>query len=258
MFEDLSVVIPFRPVSEERKRIFDWVYGRTKSILPGAEIIVSSDSRNTQDYFNKSMAINEGVLCATRPIISMLDADLIIDSFTFGMGLEALKTSPLAVLMSHVRYLSKEVSDQILELDPVQSISSLGTAEPRVVAQAASSVGGAIVFYRDKFVKMGGCDERLVGWGYEDNVFHTVYSALFGKPHRIMGHIYHIHHSHSPNPSDYSEDNYFQNEYRLILKNNPVANNKKIWEEYSSVKDSAPDLLNYIRKNCISPFPVSI
>lgn len=256
MFDDLSIVIPFRPGTEERRAIFDWVYCRTLLTLPGAEVIVASDTRNSQAYFNKSMAINEGVLRASRPVICMLDADLVIDHTTYAAGLEVLERSSLVVLMSYVRYLSKDASLRLLESNPMQTISELEASGPRVVGQYPASVGGAIMFHRDKFIKMGGCDERLVGWGYEDNIFHSVYTALFGTADRLKGHIYHIHHSHSPAPSasDYSESDYFQNEYRLIVANNPVENNKKIWKEYSENIGSPARLVEYIKNNCISPF----
>jgi hypothetical protein len=260
MFDSLSIVIPFRPINEERQVIFDWVYRRTLQTLPGAEVIVSSDARNDQTHFSRSMAINEGVLQSTRANICAMDADLVIDPDTFILGLESLKKFSMTTLMSQVRYLSKETSHKLLESPPKQSIAELEMSSPHVVGQYPASVGGAVMFHRDKFVKMGGFDERLVGWGYEDNVFHAAYSAFFGAPDRLKGYIYHIHHSHaaSPSESDYSENNYFQNEYRLIVANNPIENNKKIWEEYCKVKDSPSDLLVYIKKNCISPFHSSI
>ena len=255
MFENLSIIIPFRPKTEERRRIFEWVHKRTLDIPPGAEVIVSSDIRNDSNHFNKSMAINDGVIQAKNDIICMLDADVIIDVDIFKKAYEAMQQNSFVILFDRIRYLSKETSEMLLQTDCGLNYSELEKSMPKIVGQYPNGVGTALMFRRKKFIEMGGCDERLVGWGYEDNVFHGTYSALYGGPVVLNNYIYHIHHSHSanPQPADYDEQQYFNNEYQLILKNNPVANNKLVFEEYCKVRSNRETLLSYLKANLKSP-----
>lgn len=260
MFENLSIVIPFRPKTEERRQIFEWVYKRTLQIPPGAEVIVSSDDRNTESHFSRAMAINNGVLQATRDYICIIDGDVIIDVDVYKRALEAIQNIPFVILFDRIKYLSKETSELVLNMDPKITYADLEKIGPKIVGQYPNGVGTATMVRRKNFIEMGGFDESLVGWGYEDNVFHATYSMFFEKAIPLKSYIYHIHHSHSNNPipQDYNEKDYFSNEYKIILQNNPVMRNKLIWEEYCKVKDNKEKLLAYLKNNLKSPFKSNI
>jgi hypothetical protein len=44
--------------------------------------------------------------------------------------------------------------------------------------QYGNSVGGIFICQLDTYWRLGGCDEKFVGWGWEDNAFHMVAETL--------------------------------------------------------------------------------
>jgi len=54
--------------------------------------------------------------------------------------------------------------------------------------------GGAFVIPRRLWDWLGGLDDRLVGWGGEDNLLSAASRALTGEPGRSKGHGYHLWH----------------------------------------------------------------
>lgn len=63
-----------------------------------------------------------------------------------------------------------------------------------LIIEEMKSVGGAIGYDKELFIKMGMENENIIGWGYEDVERYYRYKILGHEPMRIDGNIYHIEH----------------------------------------------------------------
>lgn len=89
-------------------------------------------------YFHHSHARNVLALLAKGPIVCVLDAD---------------------------NFLEPGFSDWLLENMGDEPGKQVG------VCQTGEATHGRIAIFRDDFIRLGGYDERMIGWGFEDNDF---------------------------------------------------------------------------------------
>lgn len=218
-----SIVIPYRPM-ELRKHIFEYVMKRLRMLYPNIEIIIADSESNT---FSRGIAINNGVIRATRDNILVCDADIIFDNGFIERCMELLDVSNWLIPYTNFYHMGAGSSLDILSLD-----ADLNLAERKTILAKnySYSCGGMLAIRKKDFIKVYGFDERLVGWGFDDNVFKHKAETILGRHSRLEANIYHIFHS-----ADRSWDD--PNTIR----------NKEIYEEIINITDKE-NLLKYLEE----------
>lgn len=218
-FDELSVVIPYRPASPEREHIFEWTCDRYGKVLPQAELVVG-EMTSGQEYFCRAEAINNGVRQANRRWLLIADADVIAFPAAVDRAIAALDGAPrFARVFPYESYhhLSAGSTDLVLR--------SLPAADPRehlrleVIASYDNSTSGLIVLATDTFWASGGMDERFVGWGPEDQSWDLAVETLCGPSSRITDwDLYHLFHrvdeGHRQDNPHYPESERLWNQYK--------------------------------------------
>ena len=250
-YDNLSVIIPFKSDKIDRNRNFNWIYERTKKILPGAEIIIGVDDRNTTGTFNKSMAINDAVKKSTKGIILLLDADAFIDASGFEEGYELIKRNPMVIAQNEVNCLDKEFSQKLVSLNVDIKVEDFAKLQPKV-SYKCKTVTLAIFFHKANFNKMSGFDERFIGWGCEDDAFYLAHCTLFGPITTTNNPAYHIYHSRlneeCENETYNVEKNAMQEDVMISATNNPHYNdNVGFVREYESRFMKKSEMEEYIK-----------
>src|SRR6185503_18301619 len=124
--------------------------------------------------------IDADVICSPRQVWRALGSTRLTFAFTQFFGLNAAITYKL---------LDEFVDDKTLQL-----------ASRYRTSRHESSV---LVVPRTVWDKVGGFDERFIGWGGEDVAFAQACRVMTGEPERIEGPVYHLYHARSleRNPS---------------------------------------------------------
>lgn len=192
MFEDLSVVIPWRAGSDEwRLRSFDWILSRYGHLFSEAEIIVSDDG---SEDFRRGCSRNKGVSEASRKFVLVADADTIPFPEFVAEGLRMLKRgAPWVIPYGDADYYNSDEKSarKILGLDPWKGLSPHDiTWEHKLKSWA-----GQLLLRTDDYEAVDGYDPRFTGWGYEDNAFTATCDTLLGDHVRVdNGYTIHIWH----------------------------------------------------------------
>lgn len=163
----------------------------------------------SKGLYNRGWGFNIGVLRCQSPVVILHDNDLLVPE-TFIPSIEHnIKKFEAVLTWGSIDY-----------LDPDSSMNPLG--KEVVVTRSITNQtihGGSIAVQRAFFLEIGGFDERLFGWGAEDDVFFLKISRL-GKvyqPNKKSGNrLIHLWHSYE------------------IRKNPQGARNYDIFEEYST------------------------
>lgn len=190
----LDVIIPFRGGDHWREQNFDIV--RYLWSQAGLSVI---DADSGHDVFNRSASRNVAAAQSKAEYLLVADADTFVESWQV---FEALKMmgdeedpAPWVIPYANGFYynLSQECTQRIWH-----SPNARGKWELSWEHQLLSWAGVLLV-RREDFEKVGGYDERFVGWGHEDVAFRIKLDAEVGQHRRTGGSAYHLWHPVDPN-----------------------------------------------------------
>lgn len=227
----IAFVIPFKTDKAERERNFKWLlatlgayYGDDDS----NKMYIPHCDQATE--FNRSTARNLGVEIALAQgafdYIVVLDADTIFNKETLDAGLALLdKGAPWVISYTDYYAFNSTSTDELLDradggpgLHLHYDNYGYDVEQPNTGA-----VGGLLAFRPDDIMRVGGWDERFVGWGWEDRAFAHAADQILGPHQRPSGAIYHLWHPapieqtiHHPK---YQENWSLYNEYIRNFKN---------------------------------------
>ena len=176
-----------------------WGYTRPKwertgwPIFEGRPHADEFDGGEDEPY-SRSEAINAAVAAATAAepdwkTVVVIDADVVIDLASVRQGVlmateSKRMTLPYREYVSLTRRGTEGLLDGASHPGPVRF-------PPGVLMSHVSSV---VIVPRALWDRVGGFDERFVGWGCEDRAFYEACRVLGGGVERIDGRVYHLWH----------------------------------------------------------------
>ena len=192
MFKNISVLIPYEPDNGSRDKAFKWVLNFYNINMPEAEICIG---KSNSELFSRSQAINDAAKKATRSIYLIVDADLILDPKIVCESKELLKKHAWIIPFNSINYLTESSTKTIFSNVPKWPITSEVKFERiKKPTKQTPCVGGVNIVSRKNFERVGGFDERFIGWGGEDRAFMSAMNTLCGQYYRINSEIFHLWH----------------------------------------------------------------
>lgn len=192
---DLSVIIPFRSDKDIRDKQLRYQLERFKLVMPSVEVIVVQDKFNGKEWveFNKAKLINQGVRQATKSNILMLDVDVILPKENIVNALDVVEHHGLIFPFNKVVFIQKQESKDIMR--KVVDVPKVDMRFARENEKNNYDTWGVYMISKEDYIKIGGHEERYVGWGGEDGSFIATSMALIDKPYlRMEGKAYHLYH----------------------------------------------------------------
>ena len=120
--------------------------------------------------FNKSWGFNVGVRAGKGSLLAFGDADVLCRSLPAAVA-AARSGAPVVRAFSKAVDLDEDDSDALRSDPPASAI--LASARPRPTVGESGEIvplcGGVVLFQRQFLARLGGWDERFLGWGGEDD-----------------------------------------------------------------------------------------
>lgn len=220
-FDNLSIIIPFKPDDGDRERNWNWLKKRYETLMPDAELCI--DERNETPYC-KSAAINDAVRKSTRDILLMVDADIVLNINDLEKAMNEVYDKGIVAPSRLVRF-SESATNTILENNYFNVDDSFIDSNTQVFTSIFS---GICLIKKEIFKKCGGYDEVFKGWGNEDVAFVKCMHRVNGPIHKIPNFtMYHLHHQTDDNHRDAS--NLIRNKILLDSLYSIENIDKSIW-----------------------------
>ena len=146
--------------------------------------------------FNKSHAMNIGLINSTGDIVCFGDSDLIMNPEEFKECLRDIQNYDMINPYEWVIDLVEEESDglyTIRQLEDLYNINRLGRGQAEDDIRKVPICGGITMFKREKIFEIGGWIEDFYGWGAEDDAESIKVRKLLNwnqKPYKCY-HLYH-------------------------------------------------------------------
>lgn len=149
--------------------------------------------RSTKAY-NRSWGFNVAFKESDSPVIIFGDSDIIIRGGELRASLDAMEGLDVVSPYSSVIDLTKNESE--LSMDEMFQVSRLGRGEEDI--QRTNLCGGVVMFSKSSFERVGGWDERFLGWGGEDDMMSFKVAAAGLKSASMPFRCYHLWHPKAP------------------------------------------------------------
>lgn len=200
---EVTYIIPFRDTNRN-EAIIDVIRNIKSQLFPRIEIILMEHdtelkvkssfidtikhylSNSNKSDFTKSKAINDGIKYVTTNMLVLHDADMIIESNYTKRIYDLLMKYDGVHIGKNVLYLDRQSS---ANLHKDLELKNNYSAERWVTYFEGGSLGCT----KDTFIKIGGFDERFIGYGCEDCDFFERLSTtnFYNKRESTFIHIWH-------------------------------------------------------------------
>lgn len=184
----LAVVLPWMGGDFYRWRAHDYVVEHYEAM--GVPVIEGFDDSGGQ-WNNRARACNNGVREAFNAgfeVVLIGDADTFIPRHQLWAAAHtAMWTGNIVIGFDSYVRLGPSATKRLVEGKPSPKINGI-----------RGHVSGAVMVTPKSWATIGGFDERFLAWGGEDRCLWMTAKTLLGKPPRIVGNAYHLHHTPSP------------------------------------------------------------
>ncbi len=209
----IDLVVPFTPgLSEDRDRIWAWLYVYWRHQLPGAKIIMGHDPVHHLAEegvpFSKTSAVNAAAAKARGDILVILDADAYVShSLILRCAGEIRRARRRGRRLWFVPYrrfyrLSKDATERVLSSDPrdpwhpddppLQThLDPVHGINPKYGHHFMAMIA---ILPREGFEEVGGMDPRFQGWGGEDISFMRAVDTIYVNHKTVNRSVFHLFH----------------------------------------------------------------
>lgn len=232
---ELTIAIPVRIDSIERKENLDAVLSFLLEVTQATIIVLEADNKQHFIYSEPNPRVEYLFIEDCDPIyhiaryrnkllrmsktntVGLWDADIIINRRQIINSVKAIKdgASLCYPYDGHFIFLDKEQSMQAKS--DVISFLSNQNKEKSCLPHGRTSVGGAFIVNKERYLQLGGENENFYGWGFEDTERFKRMEILREPVTRISGVLFHLYHPRGVN-SVYGNDERGKNNIKEFIR----------------------------------------
>jgi glycosyltransferase involved in cell wall biosynthesis len=149
---------------------------------------------------NRSLARNLGALCSTGSVLFFLDCDVILRSDIFAEATPLLEEDCFLTVRKRFESKPKPLPYQPFLKELIQTRELVcgdgrrATVQQTFGADGSASNRGELLVKRAHFLRIGGYNSALEGWGFEDDDIVYRLQFVLGLPSLMTGEVVHLTH----------------------------------------------------------------
>jgi hypothetical protein len=216
---DLSVVIPIKIDHQDRLDNLKCVVTFFNKYFINYELIIIEQSteqrcnflenqsninyefRQKEGLIHRTVMLNDGFKKSNRKFISSYDTDVIFNPSAIGVTMDFLRKGEVFVFPYNGIFVNVSghwkqhyINHTDCDAYPKYTHGNIPPVDGFSILHP-SSVGGAVFFNKEVFMKHGGYNKKFIAWGFEDNELVTRYSKLGYNIKRVDEYcLYHLNH----------------------------------------------------------------
>lgn len=232
---ELTIIIPVRIDGTERKNNLDAILSYLLKTTHATVIVLEADSKqrytcagtdekvkyifieDDDPIFFRTCYINKLLRISETNIVGIWDTDVILHWSQIVDSVKAVKegTTLCYPYDGSFLFLDKEQSRWVRK-DIISFLSNQNIKKP-YSRLGRTSVGGAFIVNKEKYLQAGGENENFYGWGFEDTERFKRMEILEEPTLRVPGVLYHLYHPRGIN-STFGNDDREKNNLKELIK----------------------------------------
>lgn len=191
-YDDVDIIIPYRPSDKYRERNCQFIIHHLTNILPGATVVTPDDP--DPKSFNRGRAVNAGASQTSRRVLVVADGDVWLPPPAIWNAVDKIRSGVGSYVIPFRRIIWVREAWTTDILEGRRHVSRRPDQKQIQLEWGQVSTGITNVVSRDRFEFFGGFDPRFRGWGFEDCAWEIIASTLGGRHVRLQYEGRHLFH----------------------------------------------------------------
>jgi predicted glycosyltransferase involved in capsule biosynthesis len=171
-------------------------------------------------FFNRMKVINKLASLVSTKILVIQDTDVLLPVEQYIEATDKIVNYGYDLIYPYDGNFYNVPEGMIERISKELSVNFIDPKTCSNMRPEGNSVGGILFWDRSKFKECGGCNEKFISWGFEDNEIYDRTIILGKKIGRCNGQLYHLRHSPSLNSLNGSHQYYKSNEQEWLKVKN--------------------------------------
>lgn len=204
----IPVLVPWRSDGGHRARLWSHLKDNYWQRLEGFEII---EGTSPLGPFNRSAAVNHAARTAGDWDVAVIaDSDAFVPESQLREAVSIVeKSHRLTAAFRQVVELTEDCTQHLLSSKHIDLVN-FGVEHVRTEKNPLTVQSLMLVVPRWLWNRVGGMDERFIGWGGDDNAFWRACTIVGGEPNRVDGSVFHL--WHEPAVRSRKDEQYMANQ----------------------------------------------
>jgi hypothetical protein len=174
----------------------------------------------TSEYLNRMKLVNFLAKQATTRIIVIQDTDVLLYPEQYVEATKKILEESYGLVYPYNGNFYNVPDQYIWAIKGTLDVDFVDPASCLNMRPAGDSIGGILFWDRDKFLEIGGCNEKFMSWGFDDNEIYDRASILRVKIGRCDKGLFHLNHKSSLNSLNGNHPYYKSNEQEWLKVKN--------------------------------------
>jgi len=213
--KELTIVFPVRIDCVERKENLEVVLSSLLEMTNASIIVLEADteqryiiSNNRLKYvfihdedliFHRTRYLNQLLSMSETNIVGVWDTDVVVTKRQIVKAVEAIKNGITLSYPYDGRFIFLDSQESNEAREDISSFLKNENKKNESSIFKRSSVGGAFIVNRQRYMDAGGENENFYGWGHEDAERFKRLEILQEPINRISGPLFHLYHPRGVN-----------------------------------------------------------
>jgi hypothetical protein len=171
-------------------------------------------NQTNSPLMHRTRMLNDMCKMSETPIVALMDTDVFLIPSQLWDAQQLIRSNQADMVYPYAGRFVNFIEPQISQIITSNSLDGLNESHGHLIHP--QSLGGCIMFNKQKFIEGGMENQNHVSWGWEDNCRLQRFGTLGYRITRIPGILYHLNHASSTNSANTSHDAYHNNQKEFM------------------------------------------
>jgi hypothetical protein len=171
-------------------------------------------NKNPSELMHRTRMLNDMCKMSLTPLVVLMDTDIFVLPSQLWDAQQLIRSNQCDMVYPYNGRFINFIEPYLSKIIINNSLDGIDESHGHMIHP--NSLGGCVMFNKEKYMKYGMENQHMVSWGWEDNERLHRFGNLGFRITRINGILYHLNHASSTNSANTSHQAYHNNQQEYI------------------------------------------